>query len=141
MKWPNSSSTEIKTEKHISLTRDPYSGETTAQHLSTHSFLFTITHSTFQVHLQCRKHRRRGYNPWVGMIPWSKEWQPTPVFFPGEIHGQKSLVGSSPKGCKESDMTKWTPPNTHKDIHTHKHKLPKKSKITSPLHVKQALSS
>ena len=47
MKWPNSSSTEIKTEKHVSLTRDPYSGETTAQHLSTHSFLFTMTHSTF----------------------------------------------------------------------------------------------
>jgi len=47
MKWPNPSSTEIKTEKHISLTPDPYSGETTAQHISTHSFLFTMTYSTF----------------------------------------------------------------------------------------------
>ena len=32
-------------------------------------------------------------------------WQPTPVFLPGKFHGQKSLVGYSPWGCKESDMT------------------------------------
>ena len=34
-----------------------------------------------------------------------KEWQPTPVFLPGEFHGQRSLVGCSPRGHKESDMT------------------------------------
>ena len=28
--------------------------------------------------------------------PWRREWQPTPVFLPGEIHGQRSLVGYSP---------------------------------------------
>ena len=33
------------------------------------------------------------------------KWQPTPVFLPGKFHGQKSLVGYSPWGCKESDMT------------------------------------
>ena len=33
--------------------------------------------------------------------PWRKEWQPTPVFFPGELYGQKSLVGCSPWGHKE----------------------------------------
>ena len=32
-------------------------------------------------------------------------WQPTPVFLPGESHGRRSLVGYSPWGCKESDMT------------------------------------
>ena len=32
-------------------------------------------------------------------------WQPTPVFFPGESHGQRSLVGYSPWGCKELDTT------------------------------------
>ena len=32
-------------------------------------------------------------------------WQPTPVFLPGEFHGQRSLVGYSPWGCKESDTT------------------------------------
>ena len=39
-------------------------------------------------------------SPWVGEIPWRKEWLPTPVFWPGEFHGLYS-----PWGCKESDMT------------------------------------
>ena len=34
-----------------------------------------------------------------------KKWQTTPVFLPGEFHGQRSLVGYSPWGCKESDRT------------------------------------
>ena len=42
------------------------------------------------------------FNPWVGKIPWRREWQPTPVFLPGESHGQRSLVGYSPWCCKES---------------------------------------
>ena len=37
-----------------------------------------------------------GSIPWVGKIPWRKKWQPTPVFLPGESHGQRSLVGYSP---------------------------------------------
>ena len=39
--------------------------------------------------LQCR---RPGFDPWVGMFPWRRAWQPTPVFLPGESHGQRSLV-------------------------------------------------
>ena len=35
------------------------------------------------------------FDPWVGKIPWRKEWLPTPVFLPGEFHGQRSLVGYS----------------------------------------------
>ena len=46
-----------------------------------------------------------GSIPGSGKISWSKEWQPPPVFLPGKFHGQKSLMGYSPKGCKESDMT------------------------------------
>ena len=42
---------------------------------------------------------------WVGKIPWRRKWQPTPVFPPGEFYGQRSLVGYSPWGPKESDMT------------------------------------
>jgi len=38
-------------------------------------------------------------------IPWRRAWQPTPVFLPGKSHGQRSLVGCSPWGCKELDMT------------------------------------
>ena len=36
----------------------------------------------------------------VGKIPWRRKWQPTPVFFPGKSHGQRSLVDCSPWGCK-----------------------------------------
>ena len=46
-----------------------------------------------------------GFDPWVGKISWRKGWQLTPVFLPGEFHGQRSLVGYSPWGHKESDMT------------------------------------
>ena len=45
------------------------------------------------------------FDPWVGKIPWRREWQPTPVFLPGEFHRQRSLAGDSPWGRKESDMT------------------------------------
>ena len=38
-------------------------------------------------------------------MPWRREWQPTPVFSPGESHGQRSLVGSRPCIRKESNMT------------------------------------
>ena len=33
---------------------------------------------------------------WVGKIPWRREWLPTPVFLPGEFHGQRSLAGYGP---------------------------------------------
>ena len=36
-----------------------------------------------------------GFHPWVGKIPWRRKWQPTPVFLPGKLQGQKSLVGYS----------------------------------------------
>jgi len=44
-----------------------------------------------------------GFDPWVGKIPWRRAWQPTPVFFPGESHRQRSLAGYSPWGHKELD--------------------------------------
>ena len=52
------------------------------------------------------KVRRCGFNPWVGKIPWRREWQCTPVFLPGESHGQRGLAGYSPLSHKESDVTK-----------------------------------
>ena len=54
---------------------------------------------------QCRKQKRPGFDPWVRKIPWRRALQPTPVFLPGESRGQRSLVGYSPLGCKESDIT------------------------------------
>ena len=43
------------------------------------------------------------FDPWVGMIPWRREWQPTSVFLPGEFHDQRSLAGYNPWGCKKLD--------------------------------------
>ena len=46
-----------------------------------------------------------GSSPWIGKIPQSKKRQPTPVFLPGKFHEQRSLVGYSLWGPKESDLT------------------------------------
>ena len=51
---------------------------------------------------------RHGFDPWVGKMPWRRAEQPSPVFLPGESHGQRSLVGYSPWGRQESDMTEAT---------------------------------
>ena len=42
--------------------------------------------------------RRPRLDSWVRKIPWRRKWQPTPVFLPGESHGQRSLAGYSPWG-------------------------------------------
>jgi len=41
--------------------------------------------------LRCRRHKRFQFDYWIGKIPWKRAWQPTPVFLPGESHGQRSL--------------------------------------------------
>ena len=57
---------------------------------------------------QCRRHKRPGFDPWVGKIPWRRAWQPTPVFVPGESKERRWLAGYSPWGHKESDTTEAT---------------------------------
>ena len=57
---------------------------------------------------QCRRHKRLGFDLWVGKIPRRRAWQPTLIFLPEESHGQKSLVGYSPQGHKELGMTEVT---------------------------------
>ena len=52
--------------------------------------------------------KRYGFQIWVRKIPWRRAWQSTPVFLPGESHGQISLAGYSPWGHKESDTTEAT---------------------------------
>ena len=52
--------------------------------------------------------RDAGSIPRFGMMPWRKAWQPTPVFLPGESHGQRSLAGYSPWSHKELDTTEST---------------------------------
>ena len=55
----------------------------------------------------CKRHKRCRFDPWVWKIPWKRKWQPSPVFLPGKSHGQ-SLVGHSPWGQNESDVTEAT---------------------------------
>ena len=49
----------------------------------------------------------------VGKMPWRREWLPTLVFLPGELHGQRSLANYSPWGRKESDTTEQMGTHTH----------------------------
>ena len=76
-----------------------------------HRILYIVSYTTQWASLvaQRLKHlpamRETQFDPWVGKIPWRRKWQPTPVFLPGESHGQRSLVGYSSQGLKESDRT------------------------------------
>ena len=64
--------------------------------------------------LECGRPR---FNPWVGKIPWSRKWQPIPVFLLGEFHGRKSLAGYRPWDHKESDTTEeLTHPHNEKKV-------------------------
>ena len=45
---------------------------------------------------QCRRCKKGAFDPWVGKIPWTRAWQSTPIFLPGESHGQRSLAGYRP---------------------------------------------
>ena len=49
--------------------------------------------------------RRLKFDPWVGKIPWRREWQPTPLFLPRKSQGQRGLAGDSPWGRKQLDRT------------------------------------
>ena len=59
---------------------------------------------------QCKRCR---FNPQLGKIPWSRKWQPTPVFLPRASHGHRTLVGYRLWGHKESDVTGHTHIYTH----------------------------
>ena len=59
---------------------------------------------------QHRRHKRRGFGPWVRKIPWRRKWQPTPVFLPGESHGHRRL-GAAVHGAVKSQ--------TRLSLHTH----------------------
>ena len=60
---------------------------------------------------QCKRCRRREFNPWVRNFPWRKKWQPTPIFFLGKSHRQRKLAGCSSWDLKE--------PHTAEIEHTH----------------------
>ena len=65
-------------------------------------------HSSKESACQCRRCKRFGFDPWVGKIPWRRQWQDTSVFLLGKSHRQRILVGHSPWSHKESDTTEQT---------------------------------
>ena len=70
-------------------------------HMHTHTH--PHTHTGFQVAQWSRiplQSRRPMFESWVEKIPWSRTWQPTPVFFPGKSHGQRSLGGYGSTGLQ-----------------------------------------
>ena len=62
----------------------------------------SLAAQTVKNHLQCK---RPEFDPWIGKISQRKEWPPTSIFLPEELHGQRSLMDYCPQGHKESDTT------------------------------------
>ena len=58
-------------------------------------FIIGLPRCGKELSCECRRHKRCGFGPWVGKIPWRKAWQPLPVVLPGESHGQGRLAGYS----------------------------------------------
>ena len=63
--------------------------------------------------------RRCGFDPWVRKIPCRRAWQPTPVFSPGESHGQRTWWATVDRVA--NSQTQLKPLSTHIHIHTHTH--------------------
>ena len=61
-----------------------------------------------QPHLPMQETQEMLARSWVRKIPWRRKWQPTPEFWPGESHGQRSLESYSPWGHKELATTEVT---------------------------------
>ena len=87
---------------------------TTHPHSSITHLLILKLHLSFQMVLVVKnppanvEDIRDAVGSWVGKIPWKRKWQPTPIFLPGELHGQRSLAGYSPWGHTELDTTEVT---------------------------------
>ena len=72
---------------------------------------------------QCRRPRRQEFLTLVRKFPWKRAWQSTPVFFPRESHGQRSLAGYSPQCFKESDTNRRDFTHTHTRTRQRNHNL------------------
>ena len=57
---------------------------------------------------QYRRCKRCRFDPWVRKIPRRRAWQPTPVFLPGESHGERTLEGYSQPMGSEKDRHDWS---------------------------------
>ena len=67
---------------------------------------------------------RLGFDRWVRKVPWSRKWQPTPVFLTGKSHGHRSLAGCSP----------WNRKRVEHDLRTKQQQTPQRAFIVCFLH-------
>ena len=88
-----------------------------AWHAAVHGVAETQTHGDYPGNVRGKESscqcKRPGFNPWVRKIPWTRKWQPIPVFLPEESHGQRNLAGYSPWGHNESDSTEHSHTHTN----------------------------
>ena len=109
----------VTTRKTVALSRWTFVGRQwhTEKRQQRRMWGFTGSASGKESTCQCRRPRRCQLDPWVRKIPWRRKWQPTPVFLPGESHGQRSLWAAV-HGVTESDKTEHTHTHTHtqKDV-------------------------
>ena len=61
---------------------------------------------------RCRRQNRRGFDPWVGKIPWKRAWQPTPVFLPGDFHDRGAWQATVHGVAQSQTRLKWLSMNT-----------------------------
>ena len=66
---------------------------------------------------QCRRHKRCGFDPWVGKISWRRKWQSTPVSLPGKSHGERSLAGCIL--CVQREKHNWACMHMHSKCNGH----------------------
>ena len=84
---------------------------------------------------QCKRHRRHVFDPWVGKIPWRREWLLTPIFLPGKSHGQRNRVGYGPWGGKESAQLKQLiSSNSSRELRSQRCRQKQQQQQLGPLH-------
>ena len=102
----------------------------------------TITHSEdsagaslvaqqWRICLQCRRHMRCCFDPWVGKIPWRSAWQSTPAFLPGESHGQREEPGVLQSMGSQRVRHNWVIEHTGACTHTHRTHLLNQPRVLS----------
>ena len=74
---------------------------------------FPRWHTGKQIACQCRKHKRHGFNSWVGKMPWKRKWQPALVVLPGKSLEKGTWQAIGHRDHKKSDMTEHTHTHTH----------------------------
>ena len=95
-------------DSHVWVSLSPWGGTLELEFLSLFLVVLAFPGGSSGKKPTCQG-RRHEFHPWVGKIPWRRKWHPTPVFLPGESHGQRSLEGYSPWGGKKSDRTEHAP--------------------------------